>query len=138
MDGYSGTPLAKKLGIRPGSRVALLGAPLGFETTLEGLPDGVQFQKRATGRPDLILLFVRNYAELDRTLPRTQRALGERAGVWIVWPKKTAASNSDLTQKTVRATGLAAGLVDYKICAIDATWSGLLFSRRRPKGEKKR
>jgi hypothetical protein len=137
MDAYSGTPLVKKLGIKAGSRVALLGAPRGFENRLEGMPEGVRLQTRAAGEPELILLFVRSQADLDHRLPRARRALGEGGGIWIVWPKKTATSASDLNQRIVRSTGLAEGLVDYKICAVDDTWSGLLFTQRRPKGQSK-
>ncbi len=128
MAGYSGTPLPKKLGIKPGAAVALLCAPDGFEANL---PEDVRAVRALRGPCDLILLFVRSRAELHRRLPAAQRALAEKGGLWIVWPKKTSALAGDLTQQAVRETGLASGLVDYKICAVDETWSGLLFAWRR-------
>jgi hypothetical protein len=131
MDGYSGTPLVRKLGIKPGSCVALLRAPKGFEEKLDDLPDGVSIRRRAAGRPDLILLFASSKSELEKHLPAAQALLGDRGGIWMVWPKKSSGLSADLSENMVRAAGLASGLVDYKICAIDQTWSGLLFARRR-------
>jgi CheY-like chemotaxis protein len=135
--GYSGTPLPRKLGIKPGSVVALLGAPAGFQRTLGTLPKDVQLRKQARAGADLIILFAKSRADLDRRLPPAMRALRDRAGLWIAWPKKTSQLAGDLTQTVVRATGLDAGLVDYRICAIDDTWSALLFTRRRPQGKSK-
>jgi len=132
MDGYAAAPLLKKLGIRKGARVALLGAPKGFERTLGALPEGVRVQRAARGRADRILLFARSPADLRRRFPAAARALAEGGGLWILWPKKASGLATDLTQAGVRAFGLAARFVDYKICAVDATWSGLLFARRRP------
>jgi hypothetical protein len=129
--GYSGTPLAKKLGIKPDYVVALVGAPEGFEQTLGELPAGVVLRRQARGHCDLVVWFCKSQAELKRRVER----LGELAGpggLWIAWPKQASDISTDLTQAKVRATGLAAGLVDYKIAAIDATWSGLRFTRRRP------
>jgi CheY-like chemotaxis protein len=129
--GYSGTPLAKKLGIKPDYVVALVGAPEGFEKTLGELPAGVVLRRQARGHCDLVVWFCKSQAELKRRVER----LGELAGpggLWIAWPKQASDISTDLTQAKVRATGLAAGLVDYKIAAIDATWSGLRFTRRRP------
>jgi hypothetical protein len=131
MAGYTGRPLPKKLGIRPGSTVALLGAPPDFEQKLAPLPENVRLQKQARGPASLILLFAKSRAGLDRRFPAALRALAEPAGLWIIWPKQASGVPTDLTQNTVRAFGLASGLVDYKICAIDDTWSGLLFTRRR-------
>jgi CheY-like chemotaxis protein len=130
MAGYSGTPLPRKLGIREGSVVALLGAPVGFEKTLGALPEDVRLTQQARGRPDLILLFVKSRAELARRFPAAARALAEKGGLWIVWPKKSSGVASDLGENEVRACGLGAGFVDYKVCAVDATWSGLKFARR--------
>jgi hypothetical protein len=129
--GYSGTPLPRKLGIRAGERVALLGAPEGFENTLGALPEEVRIGRAARGRPERILLFTTSRADLKRRFPAVARALAEGGGLWIVWPKKASGMASDLGGNEVRAFGLAAGFVDYKICAVDATWSGLLFARRR-------
>jgi hypothetical protein len=129
---YSGTPLPKKLGIKAGSVVALLGAPPGFERTLGPLPEEVRLRRQARGHPDLILLFVKSAAELARRFPAAARAMADGGSLWIVWrPKKASGVASDLDQAAVRAFGLAAGFVDYKICAVDETWSGLRFARRR-------
>jgi len=129
--GYSGTPLPKKLGIKAESTVALLGAPPGFEKTLGRLPDGVRLRHDARGRPDRIVLFVRSTAELARRFPVAARALAPGGGLWIAWPKKASGVETDLTQTHVREFGLGRQFVDYKICAIDDTWSGLQFARRR-------
>jgi CheY-like chemotaxis protein len=131
MDPYSGAPLPKRLGIQAGSEVVLLGAPAGFEEKLGALPENVRLRRRAQGRAHVLLLFTRSRADLDRRFPVAARALAEGGGLWIVWPKKASGVATDLTQSAVRAFGLGAGFVDYKICAIDGTWSGLLFARRR-------
>lgn len=131
MDGYAGTPLPKKLGIRPDSVVMPLGAPEGFERKLGILPENVRLRMRVRRSADLVLLFSKSRADLKRRFPAAVRALAERGGLWIIWPKRDSGVGIDLTQTTVRAFGLAAGLVDYKICAVDETWSGLLFTRRR-------
>jgi hypothetical protein len=130
--GYSGTPLPKKLGIKENAVVALINAPKGFDATLGELPDGVRFKKQATGAPDLILWFIRMRAELEDRIEEMQELTGA-GGIWIAWPKQASGVATDLTQAIVRETGLAAGLVDYKVCAIDATWSGLKFARRKSK-----
>ena len=130
--GYSGTPLPKKLGIRENCVVALVDAPENFEKTLGDLPDGARLRREATGARDLCLWFVRSRRDLERRIPRMAAQVGEGA-IWIVWPKKTSALAGDLGQAEVRAAGLEAGLVDYKVCAVDATWSGLLFTRRKAK-----
>jgi CheY-like chemotaxis protein len=132
MAGYSGTPLPRKLGIKPGTVTALRGAPAGFETTLGRLPEGARVT-RTVRRADRTLLFVRSRAELARKLPGAARALEAGQGLWIAWPKQTSGMKSDLSERHVREGGLALGIVDYKICAIDETWSGLLFAKRRPK-----
>lgn len=129
--GYSGTPLVKKLGIRAGTLVALLGAPERFEDKLAGLPEGARTTHTARGRPQLILLFTESRADLARRFPAAARALADKGGLWIVWPKKASGVVTDLGEAAVREFGLAAGFVDYKICAVDETWSGLLFARRR-------
>ena len=131
MAGYSGTPLPKKLGIRAGALVALLGAPEGFENTLGPLPEGVRIARTARGRPQLILLFTQSRADLERRFPAAARLLADGGGIWIVWPKKASGVVSDLGENEVRGFGLAAGFVDYKVCAVDQTWSGLLFARRK-------
>lgn len=130
--GYSGTPLPKKLGIKENATVALINAPKDFEATLGELPAGVKFKKQPTGQPDLILWFVRMRAELEDRIQAMQKLAGGGA-IWIVWPKQASGLAADVTQNLVRETGLAAGLVDYKVCAIDAVWSGLKFAQRKAK-----
>ncbi|MGD8867539.1 MAG: hypothetical protein PVI01_07905 [Gemmatimonadales bacterium] len=129
--GYSGTPLPKKLGIKSEYSVALIGAPQDFETTLGELPTGVVLRRQARGRCDLIVWFCKSRAELERRVDHLGQLAGP-GGLWIAWPKQASGVSTDLTPAAVRAAGLAVGLVDYKIAAIDATWSGLRFTRRRP------
>ena len=128
--GYSGTPLPKKLGIKPSSVVALVGAPSDFHITLGTLPDGAESRPSGRGRRDLTICFVRSRKDLDRRLGSLVK-VSEQGHVWIAWPKKASTMKTDLTQRYVRSTGLDAGLVDFKICAIDETWSGLCFALRR-------
>ena len=131
-EAYSGTPLPKKLGIKPNAVVVLIDAPEDFEETLGELPKGATLHRRSNGRGDLDIWFVASRKDLERRVVRMAAAIPDNGGLWIAWPKKTSAVDSDLTQAQVREVGLAAGLVDYKICAIDSRWSGLLFSRRKP------
>ncbi len=128
--GYARTPLIAKLGITPRSVVALINAPPEFDRTLGELPAGVTIRRVARGRPDLIIWFTKTKKDLDRRIARMATLVG-RGGLWIVWPKKASELTSDLAQPTVRAVGMAVGLVDYKVCAIDAVWTGLRFSRRK-------
>jgi CheY-like chemotaxis protein len=128
--GYSGTPLPKKLGIAAGTDLVLINEPDDFLAALGELPAGVTVSRRYSAGATLVIWFVRN----RRTLDAGVRGLARRlvtGSLWIVWPKKSSALASDLGERDVRAAGLGAGLVDYKVCAIDATWSGLLFTRRR-------
>jgi hypothetical protein len=128
--GYSGTPLPKKLGIKAGSRVAVVSPPQGFDSTLGPLPDDVRVRKDARGRLDVIVFFVTRRAELSRRLPGFARALHDEGGLWVAWPKKTSGVATDLAFEAVQTIGLDAGLVDNKVAAIDATWSGLRFVYR--------
>jgi CheY-like chemotaxis protein len=133
MAGYSGTPLPKKLGIRAGTTVALLGAPRDFPRTLGALPEGVDLRRDARKKANVVLLFVKSRADLEKRLSAGARAMDDPGALWVVWPKKTSVRTSDLGGNEVRAIGLASGLVDYKIAAIDDTWSGLCFARRKKK-----
>lgn len=132
MAGYSGTPLPRKLGIGPGATVLLLGAPKGFEAALGVLPDGTRVTRRAKAG-NVLLLFAPSRAALEAGFPAAFAALAEKGRLWIAWPKKASGVTTDVTEPVVRAFGLGRGLVDFKICAIDATWSGLCFVRRKPK-----
>jgi hypothetical protein len=131
---YSGTPLPRKLGIKKGFAVTLIHAPTDFVKTLGELPEGVVLSGSVTRNCSLILWFLRSRSELEKGIQRMATAAESRP-LWIIWPKKSGSFVSDLTQQHVRKSGLEAGLVDYKICAVDATWSGLLFRSRKPKFE---
>ena len=126
---YAGRPLAKKLGIAPGMTVALVSAPDRFESSLGDL-DGITVRRSVRGRPDLVIWFAREKKELERRIGRLG-SLPVGGGLWVVWPKKTSGERSDLTQPLVRKIGLSSGLVDYKVCSVDETWTGLLFTVRK-------
>ncbi len=130
MDGYSGKPLAVKLGIKPGMRVALVGAPEGLPAALGELPPGVELIPEAGGDSALIVWFVRTSRQLEEGI-EGMAALVDKNSLWIAWPKKGSPLAADVGELAARRAGLAAGLVDFKICAIDATWSGLCFRRRK-------
>jgi len=125
--GYSGTPLPQKLGIKPGSRVGLFGAPPGFERTLGALPDGTTVRTRLAGSLDVAVYFTTRRAALEKRFAAFAKAIAPAGGLWVSWPKKSSAKKTDLDENVVRAIGLAKGLVDVKVCAIDETWSGLKF-----------
>ena len=126
MAGYSGTPLPRKLGIKPGHRVLVLHAPDGFTgEALAELPADVTVRRRARGSADVIVAFHRRRAELARAMPRLRELMEPAAGLWIAWPKRASGVATDLTEDVVRELALANRLVDNKVCAIDDTWSGL-------------
>jgi hypothetical protein len=133
LEGYAGTPLPKKLGIKTDTVVALVSSPKEFERTLGPLPKGVTLRKQARGQNDLIVWFTISRRDLEGQIKSIVDVLKEKGGLWIAWPKRASGGASDLTQNLVRQVGLASGLVDYKVCAIDAMWSGLLFTRRKKK-----
>jgi hypothetical protein len=130
MQGYAGTPLPKKLGVKANSVIALVHAPDGFEDLLGDLPEGTLLRKSVRGKSDLTLWFVTRRSELERRVEKMVPR-SKNGGLWIIWPKQASGVGSDLTQNIVRRTGLAAGMVDFKIAAIDETWSGLRFSLRK-------
>src|SRR5438093_1151080 len=111
--GYSGTPLVKKLGIKPGSSLALVGAPTGFRRELVGLPKDVRLKAEPAGTPDLVVWFVQRRRELETGIARIGAAMGP--GLWVAWPKKASGLETDVTEDVVRAAGLENGLVDYKV-----------------------
>jgi len=128
--GYAGTPLPRKLGIKPDSVTILVGAPRGFGKTLGALPDGAVLRRQARGRCNLVVWFVKSRLDLDRRIVRMGDLAGP-GGLWIAWPKKKSGVATDLTQAVVRKIGLASGLVDYKVCSIDEVWTGLRFTKRK-------
>ncbi|MGD0085035.1 MAG: DUF3052 domain-containing protein [Acidimicrobiales bacterium] len=120
-----GIPLWRKLGIREGWRVALVGAPEGFE--VENLPAGVEIRRSARGSADLTVWFVPSRAALERQIV-SMAPRARSSGLWIAWPKRASPLASDLTDEVVRRAGIDHGLVDFKVCAIDSDWSGLRFN----------
>ena len=125
---YSGTPLPTKLGIKPGCRVLLMGAPERFaEDTLGPLP-GVEVHRRAgSSAYDVVLAFAPDFRALQQRFGPARERLTTAGGLWVAWPKRSSGLATDLDENVVRDFGLATGLVDNKVCAIDATWSGLRF-----------
>ena len=136
--GYSGTPLAKKLGFKPGLRVAAIGAPANYTTLLAPLPAGVDVGTRVGKTTDIVHLFTTSKAELATKLESWLKLLPADAAIWVSWPKKAGKVRTDVTEDTIRAVALPMGLDVIKVCAIDETWSGLklVVSReiRRPSG----
>jgi hypothetical protein len=130
MAGSSATPLPRKLGIVEGTRLALLAPPRGFQRALGPLPEGVEIRTQARGKIDVILFFATRRRELERRFPVMARALEPAGGLWVAWPKKASQVATDLTFEPVQEIGLACGLVDNKVCAIDDTWSSLRFVHR--------
>ena len=134
--GYSGTPLAKKLGFKPGDLVCLLGAPAGFRKLLVPLPEGVTFATRFNQSARIVHVFATRKSDLSRVLASCRKSLAPDAGIWVSWPKKAAKMETDITEDVIRAVALPMGLVDIKVCAVDETWSGLkLVLRKELRGD---
>ena len=135
MAGYSGTPLVKKLGIKEGFDILIVNPPAGFEHQLE-LPKDVTVNGKSKKPRDFVLLFAKNQHLLEQEFSRYSAKLTPAGILWISWPKKTSGVQSDLNENIVRDIGLARGMVDIKVCAVDEVWSGLKFVFRlkdRPK-----
>lgn len=126
--GYSGTPLVAKLGLKPNLRIQFVSAPSNLGSLLGELPPGMRVAQR--GALDFALLFVRNRSDLQTRFVALRDRLEANGTLWVCWPKKTSGVATDLNENVVRDIGLAAGLVDVKVCAVDDTWSGLKFVRR--------
>lgn len=131
MAGYSGTPLAKKLGIKPGSSVFVEGAPMVYEQLLAPMPDGVNVQTAIDSSTDIVHLFSTSKPDLAAALERTLQHLRPDAAVWVSWPKKASKVPTDITEDVVRDLALPLGLVDIKVCAVDDVWSGLKLVLRK-------
>lgn len=131
MAGYSGTPLAKKLGIKAGSKVLVSGAPDSYRASLEPLPESVAFASRLSEAVDVIHVFATQRAKLASALAGYRRAMRADASLWVSWPKKAARVATDITEDTIREVALPLGLVDVKVCAVDDVWSGLKLVVRK-------
>lgn len=132
--GYSGRPLVAKLGIKPGMVVVTVGAPADYRMLLDS-PDAVEFVAGALGDAappcDVAHLFTRERADLDAALPALREAIAPDGMIWVSWPKKASRVPTDVTEDVVRECAFPLGLVDVKVCAVDAVWSGLKLVIRK-------
>ena len=133
MAGYSGTPLAKKLGIKGGSRIFLLNAPGNYLQLVSPLPDGVQIAPQITSHTDVIHIFSTKKEELSQALHTCLEKMRPNGMIWVSWPKKSSKVPTDITEDTIREVALPLGLVDIKVCAVDDVWSGLKLVIRKEK-----
>jgi hypothetical protein len=136
--GYSGTPLAKKLGIKAGGRVFVAGAPKNYLQLLAPLPAGVTFASSLSATTDIAHIFTKQRAELEKTLRIWRRELKADGAAWVSWPKKAAGVATDITENVIRDVALPLGFVDIKVCAVDDLWSGLklvIRKENRPTGQ---
>jgi bifunctional DNA-binding transcriptional regulator/antitoxin component of YhaV-PrlF toxin-antitoxin module len=129
--GYSGTPLAEKLGIVEGSTVAVIAEPDDFRELLAPIPDGVAFRTSLRGHADVVIHFVTRRVEFERRIEAAGRVVFPAGGLWIAWPKRASKVPTDMTEDVVREVALPLGLVDNKVCAISDVWSGLRVVWRR-------
>ena len=130
--GYSGTPLFKKLGVKPGHRVLARRSPVPWDELAPGLPADVKLSvRKGKGPYDLVHLFTKKRAELEAELPELMARIERDGMIWVSWPKKASGVATDVTEDTVRAVALPLGLVDVKVCAVDETWSGLKLVIRK-------
>ena len=130
MAGYSGTPLAKKLGIKDGMTIAARDAPADFEQLLAPLPDDVVWRRQLRAPIDLVVSFFTRRADIGRSWERLAGAVGDHGTIWVAWPKRASGVPTDCTEDVFREEVLPTGWVDVKVCAIDDTWSGLKFVKR--------
>jgi hypothetical protein len=129
--GYSGTPLAKKLGIKPGTTLHPVNAPANYASLVDPLPEDVRVVRRAANDLDVVHLFTRTRSELIELLDRYKSRIKQNGTIWVSWPKKTSGIPSEITEDTVREVALPLGLVDIKVCAVDDIWSGLKLVIRK-------
>lgn len=128
--GYSGTPLARKLGIKADATVAVLDEPPEFRGLLDPLPGNIRFRTDLRSKPDIVIAFFTERSKLKARLPALARSIHPDGGLWLAWPKKTSGMATDLDGNAIRELGLAAGVVDIKVAAISDTWSGHRFAHR--------
>jgi hypothetical protein len=131
MAGYSDTPLAQKLGIRPATTVTVINQPANYQQLLGEGADGVEFSDRARADSSFVHLFTTRRGELEKQLSRLRKEIPDTGTIWVSWPKKSAGVPTDVTEDVIRAVALPIGFVDVKVCAIDETWSGLKLMIRR-------
>ena len=131
MAGYSGTPLAQKLGIKPEHKVVTIGAPAGYRKLLAPLPKGVSFTTEVAAAALFVHLFVTKRQTLERELKRLRKLIADTGIVWVSWPKKSSGVTTDITEDVIRDVCLPLGFVDIKVCAVDEIWSGLKLMIRR-------
>jgi hypothetical protein len=129
--GYSGTPLAGKLGLKPGMRVHLAHEPEGYREWLAPLPEGVRFLPRLSADAQLVHLFAAQRRELETALRHCRERLSSEAVVWVSWPKKSSKAPTDITEDVIRELALPLGWVDVKVCAVSEVWSGLKLVVRK-------
>jgi hypothetical protein len=131
MAGYSGTPLAQKLGIKPAMTVTVVNEPADYRQLLGEGADTVKFSDRTRTDSDFVHLFTTRRGELEKQLSRLRKKIPDTATIWVSWPKRASGVTTDLTEDVIRAVALPLGFVDVKVCAIDETWSGLKLMVRR-------
>lgn len=131
MAGYSGTPLAKKLGIKPASRIFVTDAPEDYDELLAPMPEGVKRARKLDASVELLHVFETGRQRLGKMLVQARKTLGPDAVVWVSWPKKASGVATDITEDTIREVALPTGLVDIKVCAVDEIWSGLKLVIRK-------
>ena len=131
MAGYSGTPLVRKLGIKPGEQIVAINAPKNYAQLIVDLPDGARIASKSNAGARFVHLFVTKRAELARELKRLRKSLRDTGTLWVSWPKKSSGVTTDITEDVIRAEALPLGFVDVKVCAVDETWSGLKLMVRR-------
>jgi len=131
MAGYSGTPLVRKLGIKPNANVVLINPPANYRKLLGDLPDGVNFSDRPDIECEFMHLFTTRRSELEKQLARLRTKIADAGTLWISWPKRSSGVATDVTEDVIRAVALPLGFVDVKVCAVDETWSGLKLMIRK-------
>jgi hypothetical protein len=131
--GYPGTPLAQKLGIKPGMTVAVIGGPKTYGDLIAPVPDGVKVVAKPSAAAGVIHIFSTKRAHLSTMLVTAIAAMSSSAAIWVSWPKRTSKVATDITENTIRDVALPLGLVDVKVCAVDDTWAGLKLVKRKAK-----
>ena len=131
MAGYSGAPLAQKLGIKEGQKVATIGVPVGYRKLLSPLPEKVSFTRELKSGATFLHLFVSDRKAMERELKRLRKLIADNGVLWVSWPKKSSGVTTDVTEDIIREVALPLGFVDVKVCAVDETWSGLKLMVRR-------